>query len=379
MYFSRRSLIQNSAATIAAGVLPLTAHAGSAHTSGLIFGAGPDGRCDDAKVGGPYVVWSAEENLWRMYYYGRSKRFPEDVAPGFGTGSIALATSKDGISWQRFDGPLEEGAIFTASSDESAFDAMHVGLGNVIHHNGEWVMSYFGGDATIPTEVGGHPTVEGFHFKGYRCRPGIARSKDGINWTRVPGNGPGGATVDIGDNIYGLFPTLFFNGDEYLLYYTVLSPKYAFWDCKIASSTDLVNWTDRGSLNWARGFQAWETGGFVTCRIMKNPIRRGKKWMMVYTARDANFGPYIRRIGIAESDDAIEWTQKYKDPIFFPAETRQWDSGGVAYGQIVEIGDNFHLYYYGFAHRNNSASPQRGIGLAVSDGKDLTSFRRINR
>lgn len=375
MPLSRRTLLQGSAA--GAATAALASLAAQPDDEGFILGVGPDGRCDDSKVGGPFVTWSKEDHLWRMYYYGRSKSFPQDVAPAFGTGSVAMATSADGIRWQRYQGPLEGGALFTASADEDAFDAMHVGVGNVIQNDGEWIMSYFGGDATIPTELGGTPVVQGYQFKGYRCRPGIARSADGLNWTRVAGNGYGGAAVDIADNIYGAFPSIFFTGEEYLLYYTALSPKYIYWDTKIASSTDLLNWRDRGSLQWERSAQAWETGGIVSRTLMRNPFRRGKRWLMVYAGLDARFPRYVRRVGVAESDDGIVWTQKFGDPIFYPAEVNQWDGGGTAYPQIVRVGKNFHLYYYGFAHTNNKTGLQRGIGLAISDGRDLNTFRRV--
>lgn len=379
MNLSRRTLLQSSAATFAAGAASSTlpALAAQPENEGYILGVGPEGRCDDAKVGGPSVIWSETDQLWRMYYYARSKSFPEGVAPAFGTGSIAMATSKDGIKWDRHDGPKEGGALLTASTDENAFDAMHIGVGNVIRNGDEWIMSYFGGDATIPTELGGTPVVKGYQFKGYRCRPGIARSVDGLTWTRVPGNGYGGAAVDIGDNIYGAFPSIFFNGEEYLLYYTALSPKHFYWDTKIAASTDLINWTDRGSLQWERAAQTWENGGLVTRHVIKNPFRRGKKWLMVYAGLDSKYPLYTRRVGIAESDDGIVWQQKYKDPIFFPAEVNQWDGGGTAYPQLVSNGKNFFLYYYGFAHPNNKAGVKRGIGLAISDGQDLETFRRV--
>lgn len=378
MILSRRTLLQCSTLAAAGTAFMTPAFAAQPDNEGLILSTGPEGRCDDAKIGGPYVVWNEAEQLWWMYYYGRSKSFPEDVAPGFGTGSIALAKSEDGMRWERYDGPLEGGAIFTPSGDENAFDATHVGIGSVIKVGDEWVMCYFGGDANVvPAELGGASVSEGYQYKGYRCRPGVARSEDGIHWTRVPGNGFGGASVDIGDNIYGAFPNLFFTGEEYLLYYTALSSKYFYWDTKIASSTDLVNWTDRGSMQWERAAQGWERGGLVTRQITRNPFRRGQKWLMTYTALDANFPLYTRRVGFAESDDGIIWSQKYEDPVFFPAEVHQWDGGGTAYAQLVRNGRNFHLYYYGFAHGNNKTGLQRGIGLAVSDGNDLQSFRRV--
>lgn len=377
MKLTRRSFNQGAACASASSLLPsLSAFAAQRKNAGLVLGPGPDGRCDDAKIGGPFVS-RVRGGAWRMYYYCRSKKFPDGVAPAFGTGSIAMATSDDGLNWSRHDGPLEGGAIMAPSTDEGAFDSQHIGLGGMLRDGDDWIMSYFGGDDTVPTEIAGAPVPEGYQYKGYRCRPGIARSKDGLTWERVRGAGPGGAAVDIGENLYGAFPTIIKTEDEYLLYYTTLSPKIYYWDTRIASSKDLVNWKDRGSMQWAHEALSWETGGMVTRNIIANPRRRGKKWMMVYTALDANYRFYTRKIGIADSDDGLVWTQRFADPIFIPAEINQWDGGGVAYAQIVQAERNYHLYYYGFAHTNNKLPPGRGIGAAVSNGNDLRSFKRV--
>ena len=194
MKSSRRTFVAGLAATAACGVTHVSAQSGPGR--GFIFGAGPAGRCDDAKVGGPIVKWNPTERRWWMYYYCRDSAWPKDVAPAFGTGRVALAKSDDGIHWRRFDGPRMGGAVFAPSDREGAFDTEHVASGDVLFHEGEWIMSYFGGDSTIPRELGGLPVSEGYQFKGYRGRPGIARSRDGVNWTRVSGGGTGWRRTD---------------------------------------------------------------------------------------------------------------------------------------------------------------------------------------
>ena len=49
------------------------------------------------------------DGLWRMWYYGRDPGF--DRAINLPTGRIGLATSGDGIAWQRVAGPLTMGAV----------------------------------------------------------------------------------------------------------------------------------------------------------------------------------------------------------------------------------------------------------------------------
>lgn len=344
---------------------------------GFILGRGPDGWCDEAKNGGAVVRWHPEDRKWWMWYYARDTKFPEGVAPAFGTGRIALAKSDDGIHWARFKGPLEGGAIMSWSDDPNAFDSTHVASGDVLYHNGEWILWYFGGDTTTPVELGGHPVPESYQYKGYRIRPGVARSKDGLNWSRVKGTATGGASIDIGDNIYGAFSNGIHDGDRYLMYYSTLSPKIFYWETRVAESKDLVNWNDLGLLKWGTGPAQWELGGSNTRHILPNPDPKGRRWLMLYTALDSRFPLYPRVVGAAESDDGITWWRKYDDPIMYMGPLNSFDSGGVSYPQMVVRDDGqLYLYYYGFASRSNKVPPSRGIGLAISESGDLREFRR---
>lgn len=362
----------------ASGLPSLSVFGANGPEPGLILEAGPEGRCDDGKIGGPVVVWNEDDQLWWMYYYCRSSDFPDAVAPAFGTGSIALAKSSDGIQWTRFDGPLKGGAIMVPSDDPEAFDSTHIGVGQIIRHKGEWIMAYFGGDSTLPTEIAGTAVHEGYQFKGYRCRPGFARSKDGINWTRIKGAGTGGAAINSDDAIYSAFPTVVADGDRFLLYYTALTPRMFYWQTRIATSTDLVNWEDGGTLNWSDGDAAWELSGMVTRNVQMNFLDDvDGKFLMIHTGLDGRYPSMLRLNGAAVSDDGINWRHLFDDPIFFPSPINRWDSGGVAYPNLVRVGDKLHLYYYGYAHPRNTFSPQRGIGLAISDNLDLSGLKRV--
>ena len=345
---------------------------------GFILGQGPEGWCDESKNGGAVVRWHPGDEKWWMWYYARDTKFPEGVAPAFGTGRIALAKSDDGIYWERFKGPLSGGAIMEWSDDPDAFDSTHVASGDVLHHNGEWLLWYFGGDSTTPTELGGYAVPESYQFKGYRCRPGVARSNDGLNWTRIKGSATGGASVEIGHNIYGAFSNGIHDGDRFLMYYSTLSPRIFYWETRVAESTDLVNWTDLGLLKWATGPAQWELGGSNTRHILPNPDPNGRRWLMLYTALDARLSLFPRVVGVAESDDGITWWRKYDEPILYMGPLNNFDSGGTSYPQLVVRDDGrLFLYYYGFASRMNTVPPSRGIGLAISESGDLKDFRRV--
>lgn len=380
MSITRRSFLSSAAVSATALASAPLSHAGTPDMTGYIFGTGPAGRCDSAKIGGPIVKWHEQEQRWWMWYYCRDTDWPEDVAPGFGTGRVALAKSANGIDgWERVDGPLAMGAVFEPNSDPDAFDMAHVASGDVLYHDGEWIMAYFGGDSTIPREINGTEVYASYHFKGYRGRPGIARSTDGLNWTRVPGNGVGGASVDIGDYIYGGFPSIIHDGERFLMHYATLSPTILYWETHIAASTNLVDWEPLGQVRWDTAPAVWELGGSVTRHITANPDRDGPRWIITYSGLDARQPLYDRSIGLAYSDDALTWSRGSDQPIILRGPVNAWDGGGVTYSYLVPTDDELRLYYYGFnKSRVAHFKPERGIGLAISAG-DPTTFRKYGR
>ena len=272
--------------------------------AGLVLGTGPEGRCDDARLGGPVVRWDPASDAWRMWYYGRRQDFPADVAPEFGTGRIATATSTDGFHWQRIDGPLEGGAVFEPAADPAAFDFHHVATGDVFRHDDQWWLVYFGGNDEMPQNAA--PT---YRYKGYHIRIGLARSDDGVHFTRTPGSKPGGSVIEPGgDDVYAAFPCIVHDGERFLMHYTTVDKQGRFSRARIAASRDGVSWAELGDLQWEHALAPFESGGLITKDVMLNPFGSGPRWLMVYTAKDGRKETGGRRsIGTAVSDDAITW------------------------------------------------------------------------
>jgi hypothetical protein len=92
---------------------------------------------------------------------------------------IAYAISPDGISWTNVPGPATGGAVLEAGAAGN-FDEAMVFFPIVTVTGNEFQMWYSGWDSV------------------YEVRTGYATSSDGINWTRVPGNGTGDACLDEG-------------------------------------------------------------------------------------------------------------------------------------------------------------------------------------
>ena len=277
---------------------------------GLVLPPGPSGRCDEDRIGGPVVRWDSENQRWRMWYYGRHRGFPKELAPAFGTGCIALAESEDGVNWTRVDGPLAGGAVLRPAQAPDAFDSIHVGTGDVIRDDDRWLMVYFGGNQETPT--GTPPT---YRFPGYVLRPGMAESTDGLHWRRISGNAAGNAAVDVdSSDVYSGFPNIVRDGARLVMYFTSVDKRGRYWHTHMAESSDAVHWTPLDDLRWLEEPALFEAGGVVTRDIQPNPFTDGSDWLMVYTAkrraprsRRATINRYCR---IRRSDELAETTTR---------------------------------------------------------------------
>jgi hypothetical protein len=214
-----------AATAAAAGTASLAEARGSAaderlFAAGLSLSTGPAGRCDDARIGGPVVRWDPAIGQWRMWYYCRDTSFPAGLAPAFGSGSLATAVSQDGVRWTRVDGPAARGAILAPAQSRDDFDSVHLATGDVIRHDDEWLMCYHGGNHETPR---GEDTDAEYRFEGYVLRIGLARSRDGVHWTRIRGSATGGAILEVPEgDVYAGFPNFIHDGRRFILYYTTV-------------------------------------------------------------------------------------------------------------------------------------------------------------
>jgi hypothetical protein len=89
------------------------------------MGPGPDGCWDSERVSGPRVLVGSD-GTWRMWYYGRDPSFDRDI--NLPTGRCGMATSKDGVRWERVAGPLTAGSVLEPHEDSHRFDSGHVAV-----------------------------------------------------------------------------------------------------------------------------------------------------------------------------------------------------------------------------------------------------------
>ncbi len=115
------------------------------------------------KDGGTYHIWYFKANYIEpnIFY------------------NIGYATSPNGLDWTNIPGPGTNGAVLSLGGS-GKFDESGVIFPSVIKENNEFKMWYTGSD----------------NLDSWRI--GYATSSDGINWTKVDGNGTNGACLDDG-------------------------------------------------------------------------------------------------------------------------------------------------------------------------------------
>lgn len=184
---------------------------------------------------------------------------------------------------------------------------------------------------------------------------------DLASWTAGP-TGPG-PTVSPGKNLKQTLPfdgtslttpSIFFDGDEYRLYYTGRCTKDT---CAIqgpaiglATSTDGQTWVRAESALAIHG----ETSTVVSAPAV-SPFQGG--YMMAYRAFTTSGVPII---SVASSTDGLNWTRTTGAVIAGGA--KDWDGGGLGGGTLVEFRNRLYLWYVG--HSRSSTSPSIGLAIA---------------
>jgi predicted GH43/DUF377 family glycosyl hydrolase len=145
---------------------------------------------DTNHVVNPVILHYKDE--WQCYYYGNNGSWKNGVKSFVPTGSVGLATSSDGITWTKYRAVHQaDGAILSPSDDPEAWDACHIGVGDVVvnpNDSNELIMYYFGGSNEKVSIAGPPPASSSdLAFQGLRMRIGIARSVDnGRTWKKDP-------------------------------------------------------------------------------------------------------------------------------------------------------------------------------------------------
>lgn len=179
--------------------------------------SGEDGTWDAAQVTQPNVVLNDNGDGYLMYYTGVDEA---------GVNRIGLATSTDGITWEKYDNPNTHAPLYAESdpilqpSTDNDWDARSASRGRVVRGDDGYLMVY-------RTPASGR----GFVY-------GLATSQDGIIWEKYAHNPilPTQGIPQIGSLF---FPTLSYHDGTYYFFIEAFSGSSRIYLLTLEASTPI--------------------------------------------------------------------------------------------------------------------------------------------
>lgn len=321
--------------------------------------------------------------------WSNSSRSP----PGTLSGEVRLALSSDGRTWRRIVGPSPEGAVFPPNSEEWwAFDTVHVSTGSVLLTSparvrsdaGVYTLYYSGGDTEHL------PISNDLKIPGARTRIGVAISKDGEHFTRIEGQFPSGAVLDVAeqpsfDDLFVAAPCVIYcpharsSLSSYVMYYHGATTSNKQFAIGRAESQDAIKFTRSPlktpvlSSEHAPEGATWADGGVCRPCVLR---RKNDDWVMFVEVIGADG---VHRIGKCDSSNGIKWGEL--QVVLDVGQRGEWDDAGVShpYALMGEDEETVQLFYTG---RRDDHDVENGRGtcicMAESHGSDWTRFSRVS-
>lgn len=243
------------------------------------------------------------------------------------TWHTGLAVSADGLAWTR------RGKVLSPSQPwEGDYIAAN---GAALERNSEILYWYQAG--RVP-------------------RIGLARSRDGVEFTKLPAAvlepGPRGSWDELGV----ADPYVIQLGGEFYLFYLGQDRAHR-QRLGLAKSADGVTWT---KLRSNPILELGEWGAFDENGLGEPAVwhANGRYWML-YTGRDRNEN---RRMGLASSPDGVKWTRV---PSLVIAGTEGWNSRVVCDATVEPTADGVRVWFGGgnVARPDEQLNGQIGYGM----------------
>jgi hypothetical protein len=284
------------------------------------------------------------------------------------------------IAWSKVTGPAPNGALLGPGA-VNAFDE-RANFTTGAFPDGSRIRLYYGGADTTGTCAG----INGSHW-----RIGLAESTDGVNFTRVPGTGTGGALVDNGQP--GQFDSqLTYRPNVLKDVGTGGAPLYRMWfngstapfNCPTGTLAlnRRIGYAESGDgLTWTKHYDGDGPGGSVlplggAGSIDEQQvgyvwvIKDGAGYRMYYSANDAT---NTWRVALATSTDARHWTKVpgklAGGAILDIGPAGSFDAACAYQPSVVKEKDQlYRMWYRGCVARGAANGPSRGtIGYAESN------------
>ena len=142
------------------------------------------------------------------------------------------------------------------------------------------------------------------------------------------------------------------------------------WDLDPVSLPEASEWIDAGLVLDAGGFGAWDAlmEGHTPAAV----IRRDGTYLLYYVGADdyfadlRNIGPAHRSLGVATSEDGINWSKHTSEPVITFTSSGNPEEGAVSAGMTVDV-DGPLLAYSGanIASDPNTSNIPTRVSLAM--------------
>ncbi len=174
------------------------------------------------------------------------------------------------------------------------------------------------------------------------CFPVLAQPQTtGIKHNNNPVLDAGPPSAWDGGRIY--YPTIFFDGTQYRLWYTGFSPTLnAPPAIGYATSPDGFHWTKHAN----NPVLSSTPGTFENDAVFEPVVvYDGARFHMWYDGASQSATVYA--IGYATSSDGINWTKHPGNPVLQSGPSGSWDGQGVFPSTVLFDGSNFKMWYSG--------------------------------
>jgi len=299
------------------------------HPANPVLDVGTPGQWDDKGCG----CFSVAEvhGKYHLYYMGagRTNLF-----------RIGLATSDDGIQWQR-----SAANPVLPPGTKGSWDDRQVSMPYVLNDSGKLSLYYTGSGR------GG-----GF---------GLATSEDGENWKR---HGKAPVMRGIGGS---MDPCVRKDADGYRMWYVGKHGK-AFRIFR-ATSKDGIKWTRQNQPTLPLG-----KPGDYDERHHAGPVelRVGGRHYLFHLGGSAKGW----KLGLAISDDGVNWRKSAANPILDAGENNAWDSGSIMGHEVIWKDGKFHVWYAAHASGlEHKAEKDMAIRIGYATSKAPASAGRSAR
>ena len=227
--------------------------------------------------------------------------------------------------------------------DEGTWDAVHVAHPTVYYDGSEVHLWYAGSNGNL-------------------WAIGYARSPDGMNWEKYPGNPVlEDGISDVWDGEFVTQPCIVYNGSHYQMW-------YAGYDGSVmrighATSPNGINWT-KDATNPVVELGAdteWDDAGVSSPGVL---LEEGN-YHLWYTGYDGT----DLRIGYATGDDGVAWTKSASNPVIDLGAGSEWDDAGVSSPTVIiteMLGAiTYRMWYVGY----DGSSTQVGYATSTDDAR----------